>query len=285
MEGSSLQEVFALTPAVCARYLNHVRGLLLNFLRSMPLARIAWPNTNELEDFSSLIKSRHPLLHGAFGFVDGLHLPINAAEEFNLQNAYYNGWCSSHFTSNIFAFSPDGTIIHATINAPGSWHDSRVARGLFQQLATRTEDGYYLIADTVFPHQGAMKSKIVTPPKDGQYLQGDISPEFFRELLSARQAAEWGMRSIQYGFARLKMPMPASESSYRHDMLELCCRLHQVRVRSVGISQIKSVYMDAWDEYSGGDWGDRDLTRQIQGMLLPNTQKNDRISRYYHIVL
>ena len=139
--------------------------------------------------------------------MDGCHLPVARAEDLNVENAYYNGWCSSHFTSNVFVFAPDGTIIHATINAPGSWHGSAVARALYQKLMHKTPSGYYLIADTAFPHTApALEGKIKTPPKTGctRYPNDPIEAlqfkHFNEELVSAKQATEWGMQCLQESF-------------------------------------------------------------------------------------
>ncbi|KAG2036446.1 hypothetical protein BDR03DRAFT_983046 [Suillus americanus] len=44
-----------------------------------------------------------------------------------------------------------GVIIQCKLNAPGSRHDSRVARQIYEKLQTATPDGYYLIMDTAFP--------------------------------------------------------------------------------------------------------------------------------------
>jgi hypothetical protein len=38
------------------------------------------------------------------------------------------------------------------INAPGSWHDSRIAQPIYEKLRTQTPNGFYFVADTVFPH-------------------------------------------------------------------------------------------------------------------------------------
>ncbi|KAK9427218.1 hypothetical protein V1505DRAFT_57927 [Lipomyces doorenjongii] len=67
--------------------------------------------TADLQKFSMMIRQQHPML----GFVDGLHLPVEAAGDAEVQS----------FTSNVFVFSPLGTILYAMINAPGSMHDAR----------------------------------------------------------------------------------------------------------------------------------------------------------------
>ena len=68
-----------------------------------------------------------------------------------LQNAYYNGWTCSHYCSNILTFAPDGTIIHAILNAPGSWHDLNIAKRLYQMLMTNTPVDYCIINETASP--------------------------------------------------------------------------------------------------------------------------------------
>lgn len=273
----SLQQIFALTPAVCSRYLNFTRQLLLRVLEQVDTAAIVWPtNVAKLEEYSDLMARRHPLLTGGIGFVDGCHLPVFQASDLEMQNSHYNGWLSAHFTSNLFAFSTAGTIIHTVINAPGSWHDARVAASLYEKLLELPE-GFFLIGDSAFPNSSrGMANRIKTCPKKGQRMR--YSKEFGMELVSARQAAEWGMRAIQGGFSRLKLPMPAADPGYRREVLYLCCRLHQIRTRHVGINQIRTTYFSAWEEYG------RDVLDDFEEMLFTDIQRNDRISRYYNMV-
>jgi hypothetical protein len=98
-----------------------------------------------------------------------------------------------------------GTIIAAKLNAPGSWHDSRLAQGIYEKLRNHTPSGFYLVADTAFP-RGAdqIQGKIRAPIKTSQRIQGtSVQIEerlaFDRELLSYRQTAEWGMRAMGDG--------------------------------------------------------------------------------------
>jgi len=145
-----------------------------------------------------------------------------------------------------------GEIIYACLNAPGSWHDSRVARPLYDMLAEELPVGYYLVSDTAFP-QGASRcpGKIRTPLHAGQNLPddpGELSQvlAFNRQLVSLRQSAEWGMRALQGAFGRLRVPLPIEDIPFRQDLLEICVRLHNVRVRCVGINQILNVYQPMW---------------------------------------
>ena len=86
----------------------------------------------------------------------------------SIQNAYYNGWTCSHYCSCILAFAPDGTIIYAILNAPGSWHDSAIAGPLYDELLTNTLDGYRILSDTAFPRKSdRLQRRILAPVKRG----------------------------------------------------------------------------------------------------------------------
>ncbi|KAL7748219.1 hypothetical protein RI367_006405 [Sorochytrium milnesiophthora] len=209
MRLKTLQQIFGLTPAVCSRYLGQGQSVLLHTLRGIAAARILWPNTlAEYERYSALITARADLLQGAFGFVDGLKLPIMTSGVPDIENAYYNGWTCAHYISNVLTFAPDGTIIHAVLNSPGSWHDAAVSRPLFALLQERRHEH--------IPYLGEQRRL---------YLQ------FQKQLVSQRQAAEWGMRALQGSFGRLKLPLQSTNDHNRLTLLEVCVRLHNLRTR------------------------------------------------------
>ncbi|KAH9449507.1 hypothetical protein Pst134EB_020335 [Puccinia striiformis f. sp. tritici] len=180
------------------------------------------------------------------------------ADDEEIQNAYYNRWTCSHYCSNILTFAPDGSIIHAILNAPGSWHDSNIASQLYHKLLHNTPEGY---------RRG---DQLPTDPVEFARLK-----LFNDQLVSARQAAEWGMRSIQGSFSRLKLPLPAADHKYRAEVIELAVRLHQVKCRSVGINQTQTVYQTVESE-------NRMLAGTFHRMLFSQIQRTCRISRYYH---
>ncbi len=105
----SLQQIFALTPSTLSRYLNFARHILFDVLKHIPDANVTFPETlRDFEFYSSLISTRHPLLDGAFGSIDGLSLKCQESNDPELENATYNGWKSDHCISNILVFSPEG---------------------------------------------------------------------------------------------------------------------------------------------------------------------------------
>ncbi|ETO58682.1 hypothetical protein F444_22938 [Phytophthora nicotianae P1976] len=138
--------------------------------------------------------------------------------------------------------TPEGWIEWPKI--PANWHDAAVAQDLYGKLLNKTPEGYFAIADSSFPRsRRGLSSRIKTPLKkrsrqsrilrEQGLLDGlEVLVEINRELVSARQAAEWGMRSLHGSFARLKLPLPADDGEYRAIVLETCARLHQVRTRA-----------------------------------------------------
>src|SRR5882762_5799649 len=123
-----------------------------------------------MEEFSQLICQRHPRLWGSFGYIDGLKLPVQESSDPEVENVTYNGWLHDHFISCVLVFGLDGiflfiifsvyqclnqkigTVLACWLNAPGSWHDSKVAQPIYEKLQEKTPAGYYLVADTAFLH-------------------------------------------------------------------------------------------------------------------------------------
>ncbi|KAI0059272.1 hypothetical protein BV25DRAFT_1918728 [Artomyces pyxidatus] len=117
--------------------------------------------------------SRHPLLQGAFGSIDGLNLPYETSDDIEFENATYNGWLHAHFISSVLVFSGTGLIVSGCFNCPGDWHDSHVAQPVYKKLLQDTPHGYYLVADTVFLcGTDQIKGKIRVLMKAGQKLPG-----------------------------------------------------------------------------------------------------------------
>lgn len=99
---------------------------------------------------------------------------------------------------------------------------------------------------------------------------------FDRQLLSYRQTAEWGNRTIQGSFGRLRVPLPIQHEDVRGDLLEVIMRLYQVRTRKVGINQITTVYMNVWKD------GEQErLWDNFERILFTDQRKIDRVSRFH----
>jgi hypothetical protein len=176
-----------------------------------------------------------------------------------------------------------GVIIAANLNAPGSWHDSRTARPIYERLANDTPEGFYLVADAAFP-LGAknIEGRIHAPPKSGDRIKGTPTQilntiQFNRQLLSYRQTAEWGNRGLQGSFGRLRVPLDVNLVERRGDIIETCVRGYCLRTRRVGLNQIQTVYIKEWatNQHELRVWAD------FENMLFGEQRQHDRVLRFH----
>jgi DDE superfamily endonuclease len=174
-----------------------------------------------------------------------------------------------------------GTILEAVLNAPGSWHDSRIARPVYGQLIHNTLDGYFLVADTAFPRGSTQVGhKIKAPLKSGDKLPRGLLARterlaLDRQLLSYRQTAEWGMRVLQGGFGRLHVPLHVDPAQHMK-LLRVITRAFNLRARRVGINQIRAVYCDIWRQAEGDE-----IWSNFASMVLGDLRNNDRVARFH----
>lgn len=178
------------------------------------------------------------------------------------------------------ALSRIGEIIAASINHPGSYHDSRISWPIYDRLEEDTPETFWIAADSAFPHNvKRIQGKIYASLKSGARVRQD-QVKFFQEVVSFRQAAEWGMRAIQGSFGRLRLPLDVDDAPGRLVLLETVFRMYQVRVRMVGINQLKSVYSPIWTAT------DEDLKvwKHLDELFFPEIRKMDRVKKFHLIV-
>ena len=68
------------------------------------------------------------------------------------------------------------------------------------------------------------------------------------DATSMRQSAEWGMRSFQSSFPRIKDHLVCKENGERKLILQMLVLLFNHRANKVGISQIKNTHMPCLQE-------------------------------------
>ncbi len=150
-------------------------------------------------------------------------------------------------------------------------------------MRDETPAGFYLVADSAFPAGSVdLKGRILSPLKVGQRLHGsreqlDARLALNRELLSYRQTAEWGMRTLQGSFGRLRVPLEVNNNDRRADLLEICVRLHNLRAWRVGFNQIRTVYMRTWCS----DDEQIRLWQTFEHLLFSDQRRLDRVSQYH----
>ena len=179
-----------------------------------------------------------------------------------------------------------GEVKAAVFNAPGSWHDAKIARPIYTKLRTKTPTGFFLVADTAFPRgTRSIQGKIEAPLKAGQRLpQNRRDREELlardRQLLSYRQTAEWGMRQLCGGFGRLRLPLDINDKAGRSLLLEVCIHSMNLRVRWVGISKIRKVYFQVWQESE-----DEDIWNDLENVVFGEVRKCDRVAQFHRLVV
>ncbi|KAE8206298.1 hypothetical protein CF327_g7582 [Tilletia walkeri] len=195
------------------------------------------------------VNVREPLLHNVFGFVDGLNLCTYQPGDVDEQNAFYNGWLGDTYCSQVIVFLPDEEIAWVSYNNPGSWHDSKIASGLYEFLKSskQTPKKFALLADSAFPRGKDVQGHILSKPKEKKVMtETDVSKlRLWEAITRQRQAAEWGMRALQGAFGRLDLRLPVDKRK-RSTILSVIFSLHNFRARRVGLNQLKEVYFPQW---------------------------------------
>ena len=80
MASYTLQQLFAITPAVCLCYLSTGLQHLLLCLSKHPQAQFLWPTTKDkAQRHSEQIERKFPRLTNCIGFVDGVNLPVSVS--------------------------------------------------------------------------------------------------------------------------------------------------------------------------------------------------------------
>jgi hypothetical protein len=94
------------------------------------------PSTEKLQEYQRNIIAKYLALQDVYCFADGLKIGIQSTSNFVAPAIHYNGWTHGHYITNIFLFVPDGTLIGAAVNYPGSFHNLTVCTmgGLYDCL-------------------------------------------------------------------------------------------------------------------------------------------------------
>jgi hypothetical protein len=196
-----------------------------------------------MERYAHLVRNREPLVDNIIGFADGMKVKVQCSESDEDQSKFFNDYDGDTVINNVYCFSPEGKIFFAAINYPGSWHDSIVSIEL-QQFILQTD--YAIAVDQGFPRSGRMYDRFLGPMSRRQ--RANIAPILQEHVeqqhalyISLRQAAEWGMRSLEGTFCRLKTRL-TSDKKQRGRYLESITLLHNFRTVFMSINQIKAVF-------------------------------------------
>jgi hypothetical protein len=248
MELKTLCELFGVPLSTLSRSLSKAETALSMALKNLPDARIKYPSLDEQRQWSQLVENKEPLVKKRWGFIDGKNYCVQKPSDIDLQNAMYNGWLHATLITGTLCFGVDGCIVWGRHNFVGSWNDGDTSR-LFQEKLRNIEKnlpGYGVVADSAFPVSGVMYNLIVTPLKEGDLdrmcAEDRVAAQAVSNAItSIRQAAEWGMGAVEKPFRRLKMPLPYNPVIRQKRILNIH-HLYNLRVRTTGISQIRTVF-------------------------------------------
>ena len=253
--GSSmvLQIIFGMTGTSVSMYLRFGRRILVRVLQNEADCAIRIPDVTKIRMFQDCIKERHPALQDVWCTMDGLKLYLQPSSDCTTQNNFYNGWTHDHYVGAVIVFCPDGTIPICCYNVPGSVHDSMIAEmgnvyNKLEKVFQRT--GGKCTVDSAFSKRNYPFLIKSGPSNLGL---GETRQEFREnarlqaEATSMRQAAEWGMRSLQASFPRLKERFIYEEHGERKVIMKSMLLLYNLRARKVGINQIRNTYLPALD--------------------------------------
>ena len=136
-------------------------------------------------------------------------------------------------------------------NFAGSWNDGEMSRE-FQEKIARDDinlPGHGVVSDSAFPVKDNLFSRIMTPLKEGDEMRAPENVRYAMLTMSAaitsvRQAAEWGMDAVGKVYRILQRKLPYNPI-IRGRRLTILMLLYNYRVRTTGISQIRSYFMPA----------------------------------------
>jgi len=228
-------------------WLRFGRRGLVQLLWNDEDAKIALPTDEKIEQLKVIVKAKHPLLSGVFCVADGLKQTFQCHADLNKQSMYCNGWTHDHCIANLFTFSLDGRIVMATINAPGSLHDSQLANwgGFYDTLSdVYDQTGGMCCVDSAFACVG--KPFLIQSSQKPNGNEDAIGLLQMSEATALRQAAEWGMHAIQASFPRMTERIRIEENGERRVFLHLMPLLYNFRLTNVGLNQLQSTHCPGW---------------------------------------
>jgi len=248
MGAKTVCRMFGIPPSTCGRYLRIAEVALLGTLRRLPEGKFLWPTKAQQVAWGALVELKHPYVTKRWGFIDGKNYRVAAPGAADLQNAMYNGWLHSVYITGCACFGVDGCVIWAKHNVVGSWNDGENSRPFQLKLQDEAinEVGHGVLSDSAFPVSGDMFTLIISPLKEGDIERSPAAtrPALFAmsaAITTMRQSAEWGMGAVEKVYRRLLNKLPFN-AHVRADRLEVLHRLYNFRVRTTGISQIRSYF-------------------------------------------
>jgi hypothetical protein len=258
-----LELVFGVGHSVLQRDLKIGLAQLRIALLRMAECACRWPTPQEMEEYAKAIEEvwgrcPYPSVR-VWGWLDGLRLQMKNPDDPAVQNQWYNGWVGMANASNILVGLPTGMFAYAALNFPGTTHDYKAARNIFEMLGSRLTPLWHVLAgDSAFASHAtnsfvATKDSFV-PPLADTIGKTDVELAAMKErwgkwIGSVRQSTEHGMRTLQAVWGRLKTELP-TETVERGEIIEICVLLHNFKcVRGSTGERAKDLFFSPFSTY------------------------------------
>ncbi len=200
------QMIFGMTQSNLSFYRWFGHCIFVHSFSDDNFAKIAFPNEVQILKYERTIESKHPALKEkkVWCSMDGLKLYIERPPDETIKSRYYNGWTHDHYVTNVFVFTPDGTIPMAYFNIPGCIHDSQVAEwgNIYTKLETMFDRyGVQCAVDSGFGKID--RDFMVKSAQDGltsnktTQQEAKLNVRMKRAATSMWQSVEWGMNLSQ----------------------------------------------------------------------------------------
>ena len=227
--------------AVLSVYSHCVRlGLrvIVQVLCSDTRSRVYWDRSEEELSKAAARTSSFLDIPGVVAMMDGDKLRSKQPGDYLHQNRDYNGWTKECNRNILIVWDPFGKIVDAVVNAPGNFHDSRLAvRGNVYKHIESLPQPYKVCCDDAFSTGGKLKDKLVKTKE--QYREGQVRSTYDQSLTHLRQCSEWGNNVLTGVFRRLRGWLPV-DNVHRAYIMWACVLLHNWRTETVGRNQIRT---------------------------------------------
>lgn len=265
-----LGEQFGLIETQCEKYTKFGLSLLLTVLKVIPDGSIIWKN-HDVQYLNTMVDHICRYAPGMrdhgykpVAWMDGVRFKI--ARKFSNARAMdrdYSGEKKYHLRKIQLMFDPLGEIVMATWNWPGNDSDSTCILwpGWYEEIEQLPE-GYCVLADSAY--QGKLVGgKVVKILKIKQFYPEGMTMEEGQSrekaIVRARQPSEWGNNDFVQMCVRIRNTLSTGDQ-YNCDLMEICIRLYNFRVRSCNRNHVKRFFqiLEIMQD-------DPDLRRQLYG--------------------
>jgi hypothetical protein len=121
-----------------------------------------------------------------------------------------------------------------------------------------TIGGLYDVLENVYQHCGGKcvvdsafcsrdKPYIIKSSRDPMNAPTPEIAAMYMQATSLRQSAEWGMNALKGSFPRLTVPLLYEKEGERLIILQVALLLYNFRANTVGLNQIRRVFMPFLD--------------------------------------